>query len=218
MSIIGIVASSFLLGLSGAIMPGPLLTLTIERSATAGLRGGFFATLGHALAELVTVVTFVLGLASLVARPGVMAAVATGGGAILLYMGWGMIAQARKNPSLSGLEDPGGRPDGLFPWWKVSFSGALVSVANPYWILWWATVGTTYLLTWGGGRPMPVAAFYLGHISADFAWFMAVSAAVTFGRRLIPDRLYTGLLFMLGAALMLLAVYFIYSGLIFARR
>jgi threonine/homoserine/homoserine lactone efflux protein len=198
-------------------MPGPLLTLTIQKSATAGLRGGFFATLGHAVAEMVAVVAFVLGLASLASSPGVMAAVATGGGVILLYMGWGMIAQALRSPSLSRLQNPGEVPGTVYPWWKVCLSGALVSVANPYWLLWWATVGTTYLFAWGGGRPLPVAAFYLGHIWADFAWFMTVSAAVTFGRRIIADRLYSGLLIVLGGALMLLALYFVYSGLMFAR-
>ena len=47
--------------------------------------------------------------------------------------------------------------------------GALMSVANPYWTIWWATIGLGYILhcmrfgAWG------IFFFFVGHILADLA-------------------------------------------------
>ncbi len=211
MSISAILVSSFLLGLSGALMPGPLFTLTVEKSVVAGLRGGFFATLGHAVTELLLVLVLALGFGTYLSRPATTIVVGILGGAMLLYMGWGMISRARSTQALEVLGSSGGSI-GSFSWWKAAVAGGFVSVANPYWLLWWTTVGVTYFYHWGGGTPLAISAFYVGHVAADFAWLMTVSGGITFGHGVIPNQLYKGLLASLGGLLMALACYFIYSG------
>ncbi|MBM3141117.1 MAG: hypothetical protein FJZ92_13160 [Chloroflexi bacterium] len=96
--------------------------------------------------------------------------------------------------------------------------GALVSVANPYWIVWWATVGSKLTSdSLAAGWPGPAAVF-VGHILSDLIWLTGVAALVSSGtRRLGGDGWYRGLL---GAcALFLLAIggYFVVSGARFLR-
>jgi len=56
-------------------------------------------------------------------------------------------------------------------------SGILMSVANPYWIIWWATIGLVIFSihpVWFLG----IAFFFAGHILADLVWYSLIAAAV----------------------------------------
>ncbi len=92
-------------------------------------------------------------------------------------------------------------------------SGILISLSNPYWLLWWATIGLTYLTLamksgWAG-----VATFYSGHIMADLAWYSLVSLAVAAGRNVINPRVYQAVLGLCGLFLLGLGIWFI-SGVV----
>ena len=68
-------------------------------------------------------------------------------------------------------------------------AGFLISLSNPYWILWWATVGITYLnlsLRFGA---MGLAAFFGGHLLADLSWYSLVALGVARGRRFLERPL-----------------------------
>jgi threonine/homoserine/homoserine lactone efflux protein len=63
--------------------------------------------------------------------------------------------------------------------------GAAVSIGNPYFALWWATVGLGLLGSAARlGRPA-VACFYVGHVLSDFAWFAFVAGSLALGRSVI---------------------------------
>ena len=57
-----------------------------------------------------------------------------------------------------------------------------------------------------------ISAFYVGHISADFAWYCAVAVALVLGRKILSDRIYMGIIILCGLFLVYLGVYFFYSG------
>lgn len=200
-----IFASSFLIALSGALMPGPLLTATISESSRRGFWAGPLMIGGHALLELALLAALLLGLAPILQLPLVFIFCALGGSVILLWMAWGMF---RSLPALSLNWEA--RPErGKHP----VVSGILMSVANPYWIIWWATIGLGYILYsqqfgfWG------VAFFFAGHILADLLWYSFISAAVAGGRHLLTDRLYRGLIAGLAVFLVAFACYFAYAGI-----
>lgn len=91
-------------------------------------------------------------------------------------------------------------------------SGILMSVANPYWIIWWATIGLGYILySWKFGF-WGIAFFFTGHILADLSWYSLVSAAVAGGRNFLTDRLYRGLIAVCAVFLVVFAGYFVYAG------
>ena len=87
-----------------------------------------------------------------------------------------------------------------------------VSVVNPYWLIWWATVGTkltvdSLRIGWVGP-----AAVFCGHILSDLLWLSFVAALVGSGSRWLGDRAYRGMLAACAAFLLVLGVLFLVSG------
>lgn len=203
-TLLTIFVSSFVIALSGALMPGPLLTVTISESSRRGFAAGPLLIAGHAILELALVVALLLGLAPFFQMPVIFVATAITGAFILLWMAFNMF---RSLPTLS-LSWEGNKKSENHP----IVSGILMSVANPYWIIWWATIGLGYILySWRFGL-WGVAFFFTGHILADLIWYSMISAAVARGRSFLNDRLYRGLIAVCAVFLVLFACYFAYAG------
>ena len=200
-----IFVSSFVIALSGAMMPGPLLTATISESSKRGFITGPLLIAGHAILELGLVIALLLGLAPFFQQSVVFVATALIGSVILFWMAFGMF---RSLPSLH-LSWQADQKKSNHP----MISGILMSVANPYWIIWWATIGLGYIFyslqfgLWG------IVFFFVGHILADLVWYSLVAAAVVGGRHFLTDRLYRGLIAVCAVFLVLFAGYFAYAGL-----
>ena len=196
--------SSFIIALSGAMMPGPLLTATISESSQRGFLAGPLLIVGHGILELLLLVALVLGIAPFLQRGDVFAVVAISGGIILIWMAVGMF---RTLPSLSMSLNHVASKHG-----SIVLNGVVLSIVNPYWIIWWATIGFGYVIySWQFGMA-GIAFFFTGHILADFAWYSAVSAAVGKGRHIFTDRLYRGTIATCAVVLILFAIYFFYAG------
>lgn len=200
-----IFASSFVIALSGALMPGPLLTATISESSRHGFVTGPLLIAGHAILELALVGAILLGLAPFFQRPEVFVATALSGSAILAWMAFGMF-RSLPELTLSRPADPRRRHHPMI-------SGILMSAANPYWIIWWATIGLGYILYSRQFGLRGVGCFFAGHILADLAWYSLVAATVAGGRRFLSDRLYRGLISVCAVVLVAFAGYFAYAGL-----
>jgi len=204
LAIFSIFLSSFWIGFSGALMPGPLLTAVVGESSRRGVKAGPLMVAGHGILELGLLFALMFGLSSLFEIPAVRGAIAGAGAAILAWMAFSML---RGLPSLS-LErelkagSSSGEGGGLV------LKGALLSVANPYWSIWWATVGMGLMLQAGARGWAGLAAFYAGHILSDLAWYSAVSLAIGRGRRLFNDAVYRWIVGVCAVALALFCVLF----------
>lgn len=203
-----IFASSLLVAYSGALMPGPMLTVVVSESPRHGFAAGPLVVLGHAVLELTLIVALVVGLGSLLERHSVQAAVEIGGGAMLVWMGASMaLAVVRGHVSLKWEHDAAAPPRA-----QPVLAGILASLSNPYWLIWWATIGMAYLSKSYAAGALGVGAFYVGHIMGDLTWYSAVSGLMAAGRRFIGLSVYKGLLVFCGAFLIVLAVVFLYAG------
>ncbi len=218
-SLAGIAITSFLVGLSGAMMPGPVLTVTIGETA-ARLRGGVpgenFRTrtrgalagplivLGHGILEILLVMGVVLGLGKLLIVGPVIGTIALLGGAVLLWMAWGML---RSVGSLS-LQGTTAGEDRRHP----VLAGILTTLCNPYWIIWWATIGLSYIALSLRLGLTGLISFYIGHILSDLLWYGSVSLTLALGRRLLTDRTYRGLVTACAVLLLGFGLYFGYAG------
>jgi threonine/homoserine/homoserine lactone efflux protein len=198
-----IFVSSFVIALSGAMMPGTLLTVTISESSRRGFIAGPLLILGHGILELSLLIAILLGLAPLFTQEWFFIVISLAGGGILLWMAFGMF---RTLPSLS-LSLNTGQTDRN----NLVLTGVLMSVANPYWIIWWATIGLGYILhsrqfgLWG------ILFFFTGHILADLAWYAVISAAVGKGRTFFSDRIYKGVIGACAVFLVFFACYLLYK-------
>ncbi len=202
----GIFITSFLVGLSGAMMPGPVLTVTVGEVTKRGFIAGPLIVLGHGILELSLVIAIVFGIGQILTLNVVVGIIGFAGGLVLLWMGGGMLKSVR-GLSLS-LEDKG-KGKGNHP----VVAGVLTSLSNPYWTVWWATIGLSYIALSQKMGAWGLASFYGGHILSDLSWYGLVAATLSMGRRFMTDSIYRGIIAFCGLFLLVFGVYFGYTGL-----
>ena len=203
----GVPITSFIVALSGALMPGPLLTLTVGEAARRGFWAGPLIIVGHALLELALVLLLLAGVGVWLHRPAGAGPGGRLGRRHALVDGPGAAQVLPPQP-------PGIRPQGDSGLNPV-MAGVLMSAANPYWLIWWLTIGLGYVMFSMKYGWLGVALFFIGHILADFAWYTLVSGAVAQGRRFISDRIYQGFLAGCGVFLFGFGGYFAVQGVKF---
>lgn len=190
---------------SGALMPGPLLTTAISESMKRGFKAGPILILGHGILEMALVIVLMIGLAPILQTDAVFIVISIIGGLILLYMAFGMFQSL---PSLKlDLEVKDESHN------KLVSTGILMSLANPYWTIWWVTIGLGYILRSMEYGYLGVAVFFTGHILADLIWYAFVTYMVEKGRHLISDLIYRIIVGVCASALVFFAVYFGISGI-----
>ncbi len=229
MEFLAIFTSSFVIAFSGAMMPGPLLTVTIGESARRGFIAGPLLILGHAVLELILILALVAGLSSFLTKAGVSHTIAVLGGVFLIYMGFNMARDAYAGKislkAVSQMRQGDGSPVSLKTGTsnhlnKTSghnhlhpvLAGILFSVSNPYWMLWWATIGLGYITLSMQKGFLGLSLFFSGHILADLVWYSLISAAVAGGIKFLSNRIYRGILVACGIFLLGLGGGFIYYG------
>ncbi len=198
--------TSFGIAFSGALMPGPLLSGTISESIRRGPLTGPLFILGHGILELILITALFLGLAPILVQEEVFIFIALAGGGFMIFMAAGML---KGLPGLSLQID-----DSIPLKGNLIFLGAALSLANPYWIIWWATIGLGYILSAGKLGLSGVIIFFAGHILADAMWYVFVSVAVSKSRSIMSDRVYRNLIgicaiFLLSYALFLIGTVFL---------
>lgn len=211
--LLALTAAWWLTGFTGAMMPGPISTMTLMEGSRQGFRAGPLLTLGHALTELLITLALLVGLSELLQRPMVSGLIGVIGGLVLLWMGIDIVWSAwLGRVKLGGSGTPAGAARlGLVP------AGAVMSIINPYLILWWATIGAAWLLLFLPYGALGVVLFYVGHISTDLIWNSFLAATITSGRQRLSDRVYRAILIACGLFLVALSAWFIWSGIGFLR-
>ena len=96
---------------------------------------------------------------------------------------------------------------------NLFIAGALMSLANPYWIIWWATIGIGYIVSSMEYGWLGITLFFIGHITGDMIWYFAISFAVGKGKKLFTDKTYRILIAVCGVFLTGYAFYLVASGL-----
>ncbi len=188
--------SALMVGFSGAMMPGSLLTYTLRQSLSAGPKSGFIIILGHALLELALIVCIFLGLDIALKSNIAQTVIGLLGGALLSYMGVDMIVKAARKQLFISMDS--GRDSAK----SMLISGALISAANPYFLLWWAVIGLGFLLeAYRAYAVFGVAVYFVGHILADFLWYGLISVVVGTTRKFIKDTPYRIMIMLLGGLL-----------------
>jgi threonine/homoserine/homoserine lactone efflux protein len=214
MELLVLAGSWWLVGLTGAMMPGPVTTLIVSETARRGFIAGPLITLGHVLLELAMVVALFFGLGDLLKQNSIAGAIGVIGGIFLLWMGLDIATSAWRGKLSLDMRQP--NQDNKASTNPI-IAGILTSVSNPYWILWWATAGAMYLASFRAFGLVGIVAFYIGHTLADWVWTTALAFAVASSRRIMTDQIYRGILMICGLFLIALSIYFVGAGIGFLR-
>jgi threonine/homoserine/homoserine lactone efflux protein len=195
----------FLIGLTGALAPGPTLVATINASLTGNWTAGLKVSLGHIVIETGIFFLIILGLAS-VASP-YTTVIALIGGIALVVFGIMTIFRSRRATLAAGPVQGEASP---------YMAGFLTSAANPYFWIWWLSVGSALLIQSLEGGILLAGVFMIGHWAADTGWFTFVSTSVAKGRTLLSDRTYHGVMAACGVFLIIFGLYYL-SGVFLPR-
>jgi threonine/homoserine/homoserine lactone efflux protein len=125
-------------------------------------------------------------------------------------MGYGIIKNI-KNYSLTA--SPAKEKQGLHP----VIIGVVVSLSNPYWFIWWITIGMGYVLFAGNLGISGILAFFAGHILSDLVWYSFISYSIQFGGRYVSLRAIKKVLFVCSIFLIIFGILFIVKGYNFIR-
>ena len=126
----------FLIGLTGALAPGPTLVATIKASLKSGWSAGPRVTLGHIVVEILMVLLIIAGLSVVIGQYSWL--IAGIGGAALLVFGVLTLCEA-KNARIN-------YDDTTETVTQPFMAGIITSISNPYFWIWWFTVGSALLI------------------------------------------------------------------------
>ena len=206
LALLTIFITSFFIAFSGAMMPGPFMTMTIGESARSGPWVGPKMIAGHAVLEIALLFALFYGMSPLFKNEIFFIAVSIIGGLILIWMAQSMF---RSLPTLEiKAETTSNKTINLY------LAGILMSLANPYWIIWWATIGLGYVLVSKELGFAGIAFFFIGHILGDLVWYSAISVAVGKGRKFFSNKIYRILVGICAVFLALFAVWLIWDGVV----
>ncbi len=189
--------SAMLISLSGALMPGPVTAVTVAKGGKSAHAGAWVA-LGHGAVEFPLMALIYFGFGTLFKVQGVKIGIGILGGALLLWMGTDMIRSFRKAEVSES---------------KYAFSpftaGAVLSIGNPYFLVWWATAGAVLVsksIAFGLAGFILLAVF---HWLCDLGWLYFLSILTNRGGKFFGLKLQKGIFLLCGLALLYFGGYFI---------
>lgn len=187
---------SLLIGYSGAVAPGSLLTYTLDKSIKTGAKAGFLISSGHALLELAVVAMIFSGLGRFLGTTTAQMLIGGLGGLVLLFFSINMVTDVIKGKINVNFNKPG-PASGKHG--STIVGSALISAANPYFTIWWTAIGAGLIMNaYNAYGIAGVVVFYFGHISADFTWYCFISALVSKAGTFINLKAYKVIIVLLG--------------------
>lgn len=193
--------SGVILGLSGGLTPGPLLTLVITETLKHGFKEGAKVSLAPLLTDLPIVASAVVLLHFLADIRPLLGAMAFGGAAFLTYLAWESIRFKG-----AGVAQVPRQPRGLR-------KGVIANFLNPSPYLFWVSIGAPLVLKAAdigyGSAAAFIGGFYLFLIGSK----LAVAGLVGQSRRFLQSSLYITVVRLLGVVLVLFAGLFFKDGL-----
>jgi threonine/homoserine/homoserine lactone efflux protein len=199
--ILTFVLTVILVTASGALAPGPLFFATLTHGSRSGAKSGFIFSVAHTIVEFSLIMLFAVGLLTIASEPFVRLVIGVLGGSVLILFGLLQIRNAFLSTS-------GGHERAAASHRHLFLIGIVFTGLNPYFILWWLTVGAQLILIALEFAALAGVVFmYLCHVWMDYAWLIGIAHFAKKGRSIIGLKWYRVLLGAFGGVL----VYFGYT-------
>jgi len=161
-----LLASVVFISFSGVMMPGPMFAVTLAKSYKTPFAGTHIS-LGHAVVEVPVILLIYFGFARFFENTTVQVILSLAGGVMIVFMAAGMF-RARHEVVTRGRDVP----------YNAFVAGMVMSAMNPFFLLWWATVGSMLVMKIAPFGAMALVAFILVHWMCDLVWLSLVSGLV----------------------------------------
>ncbi len=167
------------ISLSGVISPGPMTAATVA-SGTKNKHAGMYVALGHALVEFPLMMAIFIFADFLKGSVFFKAFVGIFGAVFLFYMGFSFMRMAKSE------NDHGSKIGQLSP----LLIGVILSAGNPYFILWWATIGAALIFKSVSYGILGFILFAFLHWLCDLGWYWFLSLASYRGKEIAGGKFY----------------------------
>ena len=184
---------------SGVMAPGPLFAANIAHGLKDGAKSGIKMAIGHTIVELPLVILLGIGVFSLELFPEFRTVISILG-AITLFVFAAMQIKTifRNKESTTNLKQ------------GPLVSGILLSALNPFFIIWWLTIGfkliSDAMLIWAFSG---ILVLFVLHIWMDFAWLGAISYLVSKSAKILSNKNYKIIMICLSVMLVYFGITFL---------
>ncbi len=188
---------------SGVLAPGPMFITNLMYGTRHGAEAGLKIAYGHTAVELPLIILLAAGIFSSAAMASLYADEIglVGGIAILGFAGLQIAGVVTKKnfsvPMMRGKKSP-------------IVAGVALSALNPFFLIWWFTVGLKLVSDSATFGPVLGIALLFGfHIWMDYAWLAGTAYLASKGTSVLKSRYYSALLLALVAVLVYYGLNFI---------
>jgi len=209
MDILSFVVTVVLVTVSGALAPGPLFFATISHGSKSGAKSGLIFSVSHTVIEFTVIMFLALGLLTIASEPIVKLVIGMTGGIVLIAFGSFQIHNSIKFKTYESKKDQSS-------YRHLFLIGLAFTGLNPYFILWWLTVGAQLIII-----SLEFAAFvgvifmYLCHVWMDYVWLTAVAHFAKKGTNVIGLKWYRSLMVIFGIVLVYFGLSFLIDAMAF---
>ena len=184
---------------SGVMAPGPLFAANIAHGLKDGAKSGIKMAIGHTIVELPLVILLGIGVFSLELFPEFRTVISILGAITLFVFAAIQIKTIFRNKeSTTNLKQ------------GPLVSGILLSALNPFFIIWWLTIGfkliSDAMLIWAFSG---ILVLFVLHIWMDFAWLGAISYLVSKSAKILSNKNYKIIMICLSVMLVYFGITFL---------
>jgi threonine/homoserine/homoserine lactone efflux protein len=192
---------AIVISLSGVMAPGPVTAATLA-TGTRDRHSGLLIAVGHGIVEFPLMMLIVAGVGTFLEN-SLVAKIVIGfaGGAFLLHMGGHTLVSLQKEQDF---EAPYAD---RHPVWI----GIALTAGNPYFLLWWVSVGLRLSMEAMEFGALAFAVFAVLHWLCDAVWLETLSQASFRGTRVLGRKSMPIVLGVCAAALIIIGSMFVYD-------
>lgn len=188
------------ISITGAMQPGPVTATAITMGAKNRWAGVLLA-IGHGIVEFPLMILIILGLGAIFQKPAAQISIGLIGGLVLLYMA---VSIFKSSTSTTNYERRTTNDNPIL-------AGIILTASNPYFLIWWATVGLALATRATQFGLHAFALFAITHWLVDLIWVTALSLAAFHGTSLLGPKALNVILKICAAAMLLFALFFLYN-------
>jgi threonine/homoserine/homoserine lactone efflux protein len=205
--------SVILISLSGALAPGPLLFTNLSNAPRWGWKGGIWLSIGHTFVEFPVILLIAFGLSFTIYLPLLQLVIAVLGGIVLIIFGIFQIRESLRPLDQIEQLDLAKTQPGRHP----LLIGLIFSALNPFFIIWWFTVGAKIVLdALLFAALLGVIIMFLSHVWIDYVWLTGTAWLAQKGTQLVGSKGYKILIGVFGVLLIYFGLIFCYNAILIA--
>ena len=193
--------SVVVISFSGVMMPGPVFAVTMAKSYQSPFAGTKVA-LGHAVIEVPLILLIYFGFAQFFQNITVQLVFSVLGSGMIIWLGISMF-RARAEVVRKGKDVSYG----------AITAGILTSGLNPFFLLWWATIGSMLIMRIIEFGTTGLILFIIVHWLCDLVWLSLVSNVVYRTHTLWGQRFQEWIFIACSLLLVGFGVWFLVSGI-----